>query len=82
MGTRWPIFFDGQRYMGALEAYTGADPAAVRTVVVPSRRQAVPERHVDRQERKQENGARRIRPQRLGGDQHQADGDDDPEGYE
>jgi hypothetical protein len=23
-GTRWPIFFDGQRYMGALEAYTAA----------------------------------------------------------
>lgn len=23
-GRRWPIFFDGQRYMGALEAYTAA----------------------------------------------------------
>ncbi|HEV3121243.1 MAG TPA: hypothetical protein VGY53_05050, partial [Isosphaeraceae bacterium] len=23
-GSRWPIFFDGQRYMGALEAYTAA----------------------------------------------------------
>jgi hypothetical protein len=23
-GNRWPIFFDGQRYMGALEAYTAA----------------------------------------------------------
>src|SRR5262245_64342258 len=28
-GRRWPIFFDGQRYMGALEPYTAAAFVAV-----------------------------------------------------
>src|SRR4051812_40447603 len=28
-GRRWPIFFDGQRYMGALEAYTAAVLVAI-----------------------------------------------------
>lgn len=41
-GRRWPIFFDGQRYMGAIEAYTAAllirllGPSPAVTAIAPT----------------------------------------------